>query len=44
MKQISSCMIWSVLLLGVAALVIVKLSAAAVNRFGEWAVERRVQA
>ena len=44
MKQISSCMIWSVLLLGVAALGIAKLSAAAVNKFGDWAFEIEVQA
>ena len=44
MKQIASCLIWSVLLLGVAALALWKLSAAAVNKFGDWAFERRVQA
>ena len=44
MKQLSACLIWSVLLLGVAALAISKLSAAAVNKFGDWAFERRVQA
>ena len=41
MKQLASFLIWSVLMLGVAVLAIWKLSAAAVNKFGDWAFERR---
>ena len=41
MKQLSACLIWSVLLLGVAALAFWKLSAAAVRWFGDWAFEGR---
>lgn len=44
MKHLSSCVIWSVLMLGVVSLALVKLSVAAVNKFGEWAFEKKVQA